>query len=244
MMERLQKVLARAGVDSRRKCEEYITSGRVTVDGKMVRELGTKVDPETQVIRCDGQLIRSEPPIHFLLNKPRGFICSAVRQGDIPSVMEIFKGVSQRLFTVGRLDADSEGMIIVTNDGELANRLAHPRYQVAKEYVVEVNGTITQEALAKLKKGVHLSDGVVRFDSIRAKSMGRGRAIAHVVLREGLNREIRRAFAALDMDVRRLRRVAVGPLRDDTLKPGQFRTLTAREIELLKKESGLGQGKK
>lgn len=244
MMERLQKVLARAGVDSRRKCEEYITTGRVTVDGKVARELGTKVDPQEQVIRCDGQLVRSEPPVYFLLNKPQGFVCSAVRQGEARSVMEIFKSINQRLFTVGRLDVDSEGLIIVTNDGELANRLAHPRYQVAKEYVVDINGVVTREAIAKLKKGVHLSDCVVRFDSVEAKSFEHSRAVARVVLREGLNREIRRAFAALGMEVRRLRRVAIGPVQDDTLKPGQFRLLTPRELELIRKGPRAGQEKK
>jgi 23S rRNA pseudouridine2605 synthase len=233
MMERLQKILARAGVASRRKCEELIVAGRVTVDGAVVRELGTKADAAASTIRCDGERIKAETPMHFLVNKPRGLVCSNVPEGGRPRVVDLIQGVEQRLFTVGRLDVESEGLVIVTNDGALANRLAHPRYGVAKTYVVDVDGTLTPEEIAKLKKGVYLAEGAVRFDDISSRSAGRGKSSVRVIIRQGLNREIRRAFAALGHRVRRLRRIAIGPLTDADLQPGSHRKLTADELAAL-----------
>jgi len=232
-MERLQKILAKAGIASRRKCEELITAGRVTIDGTVVRELGTKADPATSLIRCDGERIKTEAPLHFLVNKPRGLVCSNAPEGGRNSVVGLIHGVEQRLFTVGRLDVDSEGLVIVTNDGALANRLAHPRYGVAKVYAVEIDGALTAESLAKLKKGVYLAEGVVRFDEVSSHPAGRGRSSVRVVIRQGLNREIRRAFAALGHRVRGLRRTAIGRLTDSDLQPGAYRKLTAEELAML-----------
>ena len=238
-MERLQKILARAGVASRRKCEAFIAAGRVTVDGAVVRELGAKADPARHEIRCDGERIRPEKPLYFLVNKPRGMVCSRAADGGHRRVADLFGGIEQRLFTVGRLDADSDGLLLVTNDGELANRLAHPRYGVRKVYEAEVDGVLSAEAAGRLKKGVHLSDGLVRFDTVTARAAGRGRSRVRVVLRRGLNREIRRAFAAVGHRVRRLRRVAIGELSDPALRPGAYRKLSAGELAMLREDAGL-----
>lgn len=239
-VERLQKILARAGIASRRKCEEYITAGRVTVDGEVVRELGVKVDPSKSVVRCDGERVQAESALYFLVNKPAGVVCSNSAEGGRQRVVDIVAGVEQRLFTVGRLDAESEGLVIVTNDGELANRLAHPRYGIPKVYLAEVDGALSDEELSRLKKGVHLAEGVVRLDEISVHRLGRDRSRVKVVLREGLNREIRRAFAAVGRPVRRLRRVAIGRVSDEGLKPGAYRKLLAKELAALREDAGLG----
>ncbi len=240
-MERLQKVLARAGIASRRKSEEYILAGRVTVDGKVVRELGTKVDPAVQDIRCDGQRLRPEPKLYFVVNKPRGMVCSNVSEGGRPRVIDLFPGVEQRLFTVGRLDVESEGLLIVTNDGEFANRLMHPRYGVRREYMVEIDGVLSDEGRAKLLKGVHLAEGPVRFETVESKAFGRERSEVRVVIRQGVNREIRRAFARVGCRVRRLRRVAIGRLSAPELRPGAFRKLRPAELAMLREDAG-GKG--
>jgi len=238
-MERLQKILARAGIASRRKCEEYITAGRVTVDGQVVRELGAKADPARSVIRCDGERVRAQRSLYFLVNKPRGMVCSREADGGHARVTDLFASVEQRLFTVGRLDADSEGLLIVTNDGALADRLAHPRHGVAKTYRVEIDGPLTPEQQARLSKGVHLAEGTVRLADIRSRPAARGRCQVRVVLRRGLNREIRRAFAAVGRRVRRLTRVAIGRLKAPGLAPGSYRMLTASELDGLREDSGL-----
>lgn len=237
MIERLQKILARAGVAARRKCEEYITAGRVSVDGKVVRELGAKADASKNIVCCDGERVKAEPQLYFLMNKPRNVVCSNAPEGGRTRVIDLIPGVEQRLFTVGRLDVDSEGLIIVTNDGELANRLAHPRYETEKVYQVEIDGVLTPADIAKLRKGVHLAEGVVRFEQVSSKHVGRERSLVKVVIRQGLNREIRRAFAATGHRVRRLRRVAIGRISDADLRPGAYRKLSEKELAMLRQES-------
>ena len=239
-VERLQKILARAGIASRRKCEEYITTGRVTVDGAVVRELGVKVDPAQSEVRCDGERVRAEPPVYFLVNKPSGFVCSNSADGERGRVVDLVRGIDQRLFTVGRLDVDSEGLVIVTNDGEFANRLAHPRYGVQKVYLADIDGAPLSDAeIAKLKRGVHLAEGIVRFSGVSVRRLGRERSCVRVALREGMNREIRRAFAALGRPVRRLRRIAIGRLSDPELESGAYRKLSAAEFAMLHEDTGL-----
>jgi pseudouridine synthase len=238
-MERLQKILARAGIASRRKCEELIAAGRVTVDGAVVRELGSKADPAENDIRCDGQPVKPEPFVYYLVNKPRGMECThGETGGGRPSVFELFAGVAQRLFAVGRLDADSEGLLIVTNDGAFANRVAHPRYEVPKTYEVTLDAVPTPEQVAELRRGVYLAEGKVRFAEVRVRRLGRDRAVARVVLKEGLNREIRRAFAALGLKVRRLRRTAIGGIEDRRLRSGGRRKLSRQEIDQLRGYTG------
>ena len=232
--ERLQKVLARAGLGSRRECEVVIAQGRVMVDGRVVKQLGTRVDATQQRIKVDGEALQLEKPAYYLLNKPRGFLTTNYDQAGRPRVVDILRGVPQRLFSVGRLDEASEGLLLLTNDGELTNRLTHPRYGVPKTYVVQVAGKPTSEDLAKMRKGIHLSDGKVSVDRVR--SLGtRGKSTElEVVLSEGRNREIRRMFARLGHKVMRLKRTAIGPVSDKGLQPGEYRKLRPDELESLR----------
>ncbi len=233
-MERLQKILARAGLGSRRQCEELILQGRVTVDDRVVRELGSKADPETQEIRVDGERIRPEKPVYFLFYKPKGVLCTNYDPSGRLRVVDFFTGVAQRVFPVGRLDRASEGLMIVTNDGEFANLLTHPRHGVPKTYVVQVAGEPSDEDLKKLTKGIWLSDGRVRADQVRRlKRQGKSRWL-EIVLSQGRNRQIRRMLARLGHKVMKLKRTKIGPISDPSLKPGQYRPLRPDELQALR----------
>jgi len=228
-MERLNKFLAHAGVGSRRHCEELILRGRVQVDGKVVRELGTKVEP-TQEVYVDGEPLKQERPVYYLVNKPRGYLCTNHDPAGRPLAIDLVPHVPQRVYTVGRLDEDSEGLLLLTNDGDLAFRLMHPRFGVEKTYLVQVAGHPEKEDLQQLLKGVWLSDGYVRARRIkRLKSQGESTWL-EIVLSEGKNREIRRMLARLKHKVMRLRRTALGPLILGRLAAGKSRPL--REVEL------------
>jgi 23S rRNA pseudouridine2605 synthase len=228
-MERLNKLLAHAGLGSRRHCEELIATGRVSVDGRVVRELGTKVGPE-QRVTVDGQPVRAEREVYWLVNKPRGYLCTNHDPAGRPLAVELVPHVSQRVYTVGRLDEASEGLLLLTNDGELANRLMHPRFGVEKTYLVQVAGFPTREDLERLLKGVWLSDGHVRARRVkRLKTQGESTWL-RVVLSEGKNREIRRMLARLGHKVLRLKRVAIGPVQLGALGSGKARRLTPEEL--------------
>ncbi len=233
--DRLQKVLAAAGLGSRRNCEELIRAGRVEVDRRVVRELGTRVAADRQEIRVDGTPITVSRKVYFLVNKPPGVVSTSHDPSGRPLVLDLLPAGRERLFTVGRLDLSSEGLMLVTNDGELANRLAHPRYGVEKTYQVLVAGTPDRDVLHKLRHGIRLAEGEARVLSARMT-----RALAHstqleLVLGEGRNREIRRMLARCGHKVLRLKRVAIGDVRLGDLKPGDFRPARADEIRLLKK---------
>lgn len=234
MFERLQKVLAHAGFGSRRKCEEMIAAGRVTVDGRTVMELGTKVDPGSAVICCDGANVRPRRHIYFLLHKPRGYICTAKDEFQRKSVLDLMKGVRERVYTVGRLDADTEGAIIVTNDGELCNRLTHPRYRVPKTYHVVVEGELTSVVIQKVQKGVWLSEGRTGDVAVRIKKRMRNLTVIDVTLREGMNREIRRIFARFGLEVVHLKRIVIGTISLGSLPIGCYRKLADAEVESLR----------
>ncbi|HEX6985541.1 MAG TPA: pseudouridine synthase [Planctomycetaceae bacterium] len=230
---RLQKLLAAAGIDSRRKCEEYVVTGRVTVDGEVVTDPGRKVDPETHDVRLDGERLRPQKKRYYLLNKPPGYLCTNYDRAGRPKAVDLVPARDARLFTVGRLDEASQGLILVTNDGDLAQRLAHPRYQVPRVYRVQVAGIPTTETLAQLRKGVHFAEG--RFGLKRTKRLkthGQS-AFLEVELTQGQNREIRRLFARVGHKVMWLQRVAFGPLRLGDLPPGRFRQLRPDEIKAL-----------
>lgn len=229
-MERLHKVLARAGIASRRECEKIIASGRVSVNGKVVSDAGVKVDPARDVILFDGARVRAEPPIYFLLNKPRGFVCSNNPEGGRPRVIDLFGKIAQRLFTVGRLDVDSEGLIIVTNDGELCNLLTHPRYEVPKTYRVVVRGFLGPEKIEKAQRGVWLSEGKTSPSRIRVIHRNHRSTTLDITLAEGRNREVRRIFARLGHPVSRLVRTSIGRLVLGNLKPGQARRMKRETI--------------
>ncbi len=235
-MERLNKILAHAGVGSRRHCDELIAAGRVKVDGIAVTDLGLKVDPEARQIAVDDQPVRSEKPVYWLVNKPRGVLCTNHDPAGRPTVVELLPHVEQRVYTVGRLDEASDGLLLMTNDGELAFQLMHPRYGIEKTYLVQVAGRPTGEDLQKLLDGVWLSDGRVRAANVwRLKSQGNSTWL-RVVLREGKNREIRRMLAKLDHKVLRLQRVAIGPVKLDRLPKGKARKLSLPEVQVLRQE--------
>jgi 23S rRNA pseudouridine2605 synthase len=231
-MERLQKLLAHAGVGSRRRCEDLITAGRVTVDGRTVRELGTKVDP-AQKICVDGQPVHAERHVYWLVNKPKGYLCTNRDPGRRPLALDLVPQISQRVYTVGRLDEASEGLLLLTNDGDLAHRLMHPRFGVEKTYLVQVAGHPTADDIHLLLRGVWLSEGRVRAKQVhRLKTQGDSTWL-RIVLMEGKNREIRRMLARLGHKVMNLRRVALGPVQLKSLSSGKARRLAPSELSAL-----------
>jgi 23S rRNA pseudouridine2605 synthase len=233
-MERLNKLLAHAGIASRRQCEALINAGRVTVDGRVVHDLGTKVDSGKQRIAVDGQPVRAERHVYWLVNKPRGYLCTNRDPARRPLAIDLVPQVAQRVYTVGRLDEASEGLLLLTNDGELANRLMHPRFGIEKTYLVLVAGNPLPEELQKLLKGVWLSEGHVRAKQVqRIKKQGASTWV-RIVLNEGKNREIRRMLARLGHKVLRLRRIAIGEVELGDLKTGKARCVTGPEIASLR----------
>ena len=231
--QRLQKVLAAAGIGSRRKCEELIKEGRVEVDRQVVTELGTKVDPQQQEIRVDGSALSRPKLLHYVVYKPVNVVSTNYDQAGRPRVVDLVPD-GQRLYTIGRLDLSSEGLIIVTNDGELTNLLAHPRYGVEKTYHALVAGEADHEVLTKLRKGARLAEGYAHATRASIKSRHKQSTLLEIVLDEGRNREIRRLLARLGHKVLKLRRIALGPLRLGEMKPGEFRPLRKDELDKLR----------
>jgi 23S rRNA pseudouridine2605 synthase len=245
-VERLNKLLAHAGVGSRRHCDALISAGRVSVDGQPVRELGTKVDPATQRVAVDGEPVRVERHVYWVVHKPRGYLCTSRDPAGRPLALDLVPQITQRVYTVGRLDEASEGMLLLTNDGELANRLMHPRFGVEKTYLVQVAGNPAPEDLRKLLQGVWLSDGFVRARKVKRLKRQGASTWLQIVLSEGKNREIRRMLARLGHKVLRLRRIAVGPVRLGLLPVGKARRLAGPEVEALRRaaEHAVRQGQK
>jgi 23S rRNA pseudouridine2605 synthase len=232
-MDRLNKFLAHAGVGSRRHCDDLIRAGRVSINGRPVLELGTQVELG-QRVAVDGEPVRSERHVYWLVNKPRGYLCTNHDPARRPLALDLVPHVDQRVYTVGRLDEDSEGLLLLTNDGELAHRLMHPRFGVEKTYLVQVAGSPTRDDLHQLLQGVWLSDGHVKAKSIkRLKSQGESTWL-RITLSEGKNREIRRMLARLQHKVMRLRRTALGPVELGTLSRGKSRRLSNAELEALR----------
>jgi 23S rRNA pseudouridine2605 synthase len=227
---RLQRYLAACGLGSRRGCEELIVAGRVTVDGEVVDELGAKVDPQRQKVALDGEALHMERKKYYVVNKPLGVLSTTRDPQGRPRVIDLFPPGGPRLFTVGRLDEDSEGLLIVTNDGDLAQKLAHPRYRFYRTYHVQVAGDPKREELNQLKKGLHFAEGRFKVHDIRPlRKQGKSMHL-EVVLTEGQNRELRRMFARLGHKVMKLRRVAFGPIHLGRLRVGQFREVTREEL--------------
>jgi 23S rRNA pseudouridine2605 synthase len=236
--ERVQKVLAAAGLGSRRACEELIAQGRVAVDGRTVT-LGAKADPVRQVVTVDGERIHTNPElVYLLLNKPRGVVTTASDPQGRPTVLDLVPA-NPRVYPVGRLDQDTEGLLLLTNDGELANRLAHPRYGVEKTYVAQISGSPKRHLLRRLLDGVELEDGVACARSVREIGTAADRTLLEVVLAEGRKREVRRMFAALGMPLLRLARVRIGPLALGDTGPGKVRPLRQDEVRKLYAAVGL-----
>lgn len=233
-MERLNKFLAHAGVGSRRHCDGLITGGRVKIDGRRVTDLGLRVDPETQIVSVDDHPVRHERPAYWLVHKPPGYLCTNRDPAGRPLALDLIPHVDQRVFTVGRLDEASEGLLLMTNDGELADALTHPRYGVEKTYLVLVAGKPSAEDFRKMLDGVWLSDGKVRAKDVRRLKPQGDSTWVRVVLNEGKNREIRRMLAQLGHKVLKLRRVAIGPVQLDKLPKGKSRRLSLPELEALR----------
>lgn len=230
---RLQKALADAGVASRRKSEELIAQGRVTVDGRKVTEMGVKVDPAAQDIRFDGVPVRPVEKVHYLLNKPAGVVCTTSDPGGKQTAVGLIPDAPDNAFTVGRLDTDTEGLVIVTNDGDLAQRVAHPSHGVPKVYHARVKGAMNESIPRALMKGVMLDNQRCRAKNAAIIGREPEATIVRVTMMEGRKREVRRMLAKLNHPVVHLRRVAIGPVVDETLKPGQWRPLTPLEIKRL-----------
>lgn len=242
---RLQKYLAACGVASRRACELLISDGRVAVNGRPVVQQGVCIDPSSDVVELDGQRVFPQQKLYFMLNKPVGFLCTCADTHGRRTFMEFFPGIQERLYPVGRLDQDSQGLLIVTNDGDLALRLTHPRHEVAKTYHVRLDAPLTAEARRRMLEGVESDGEALRAESITAirASSRQGAAPAlneyEFVLREGRKRQIRRMVANVGFEVFSLRRVAIGSLMLGALPEGKARALSAREVETLFREAGM-----
>jgi 23S rRNA pseudouridine2605 synthase len=235
-MERLQKILSQAGIASRRASEQLMLEGRVTVNGATVLELGTKADASRDDIRVDGRRIKiPERHLYLLLNKPRGYVTTRSDPQKRPTVIDLLVGVREYVYPVGRLDYDSEGLLILTNDGDLAARLTHPRHGVARVYEASVLGVPDEHDMKRLAKGVTI-DGQ-RTGPAEVMSLGPSRL--RITVREGRNRQVRKMCDAIGHPVNELRRVAIGPLRDAKLKVGKWRALTAHEVERLRAAASL-----
>ena len=240
-MERLNKVLAHAGVGSRRHCDELIAAGRVKVDGRTVKDLGTKVDADAHKISVDDDPVKAERMVYWVAHKPPGHVCTNHDPDGRPLAVDLVPHVDQRVYTVGRLDEGSEGMLLLTNDGELAHALMHPRFSIDKTYQVLVAGRPSHEDLERLLAGVWISDGKARAKSVRRMKPQGDSTWLRITLAEGKNREIRRMLAKFGHKVMRLKRIAIGPVQLDRLPKGKARKLSTSELEALRKAVAAGQ---
>ena len=229
MQERLHKYLAHCGIASRRECETLIEEGRVEVNGSVVTRQGTKVDPATDRIFVDGEPVKTERKVYYLVNKPRGYLCTNEDERGRPRVIDLVKD-DKRIYTVGRLDEDSQGLILLTNDGTLANVISHPRYEVDKTYKLLVRGNVHPESIRKVEQGVWLSDGKTAPAHVRRIARKGPNTLVTVTLWEGRNRELRRIFAKVGLRVQSLERTAIGPLRTEGLPTGAYRRVESREL--------------
>lgn len=233
MQERIQKILAKTGVASRRKAEEFISEGRVTVNGK-VAILGTKADLSQDHIKLDGKLLtRPEPKVYLMFNKPAGVVTSLSDPEGRPTIKDFIKGVKYRIFPVGRLDYDSEGLLLLTNDGDFSNAILHPSHKIPKTYVAKVKGLINDESIQKLRKGVRLEDGMSAPAKARKIREGENNSWVEITIYEGKKRQIRRMLERVGNPALKLRRIAINGLKIGDLMPGELRRLTIEEVERL-----------
>lgn len=233
-MERLQKAIAKAGVASRREAEQMIAQGRVRVNGRLVTVLGAKVDPASDRIEVDGRPIQKESHVYVMLHKPEGFVTTVKDPQGRPTVLDLVTSIPQRIFPVGRLDRDTRGLLLLTNDGHLAHRLTHPSYEVVKVYHARLKGAITQEAIHRLRSGVPLDDRLTAPARVRVLSRAKESTWIEIGIHEGRNRQVRRMAQAVGFPVLELVRVRFGPLRLGSLACGSFRFLQEVEIQALK----------
>ncbi|CAB5016315.1 unannotated protein [freshwater metagenome] len=237
---RLQKVLAQAGLGSRRACEELIASGRVEVDGQIVVEQGTRVDPVKAIVRVDGQRVPTAPDtVVLVFNKPKGVVSTMADDHGRKCVGDYVSERPERLFHVGRLDAETEGLLIITNDGQLAQHLGHPTHEVAKTYVATVIGIVERDGLRALRQGVELEDGLAKCDTARIVQSLSDRTMVELVIHQGRNRIVRRMFDAIGHPVLALVRTRVGPVSLGQQRPGALRVLEGSELHALYTQAGL-----
>jgi 23S rRNA pseudouridine2605 synthase len=232
--ERLQKVMASAGVASRRQCEEMILEGAVQVNGRVVDSLPAFADPDADVITVNGRRIRRCEPVYFLLNKPKGVICTSNDPQGRPKAVD-FIPAAERIFCVGRLDAGTTGLIILTNDAELTDLLTHPKYKVPKTYVARVSGRVDSQAVAALRKGIWLAEGRTAQANVKVLKSGRNESLLEITIEQGLNRQVRRMLAKVELPVQSLKRTRIGSLRLEKLGVGKFRPLSKAEVASLKR---------
>lgn len=234
MQERLQKILSRAGVSSRRTAEQMIADGRVSVNGAVVTQPGTKADPAKDDIRVDGKLVSLEAErVYIMLNKPQGYVTTLSDPQGRPIVTDLVNGVMERVYPVGRLDYDSEGLLILTNDGDFSQRIQHPRFKIPKTYRVKVSGNPGQKEIQLLEKGIDLPDGRFAPTDVRLEKTNRESAWLRLTITDGRNRVIRRAFEAMGYPINRLVRIAVGDITLEGVREGDWRLLTPREVDRL-----------
>ena len=238
--ERLQKVLARAGIGSRRVCEDMIDEGRISVNGNVVRVQGMRIDPDTAVIAVDGHRIDiTNDKVTYAMNKPFGVITAMSDDRNRPTVGDMIGDLAAGLVHVGRLDQDTEGLLLLTTDGELAHRLAHPSYSVKKTYLAQVSGSVGRDVTRRLRKGIELEDGPVKVDSFQVTDTHAGQSVVEVVLHEGRKHIVRRLLAEVGLPVNRLTRTAIGPIELARMRTGTIRKLTRSEVGALHELVGL-----
>jgi 23S rRNA pseudouridine2605 synthase len=240
--QRLQKVMASAGVASRRQCEELIVTGSVRVNGKVVDTLPVFVDPQIDKITVDGRKLRPAPRVYFALNKPKGVICTNRDPQKRKRAIDLVD-CPERVFCIGRLDADTTGLIILTNDSDLTTQLTHPRYKVPKTYIATVKGRVDGPAVEKLKKGIWLAEGKTGRASVKVLKVGHQESQLEITIRQGLNRQVRRMLARVGIPVKSLKRVSIGKLKMRSLGVGRYRALTKAEVDGLRYQSQVAQKK-
>jgi len=239
-LERLQKFLAHAGIGSRRKCEELILQGRVRVNGQIVSTLGTKIDPQKDKVAIDNKLVATkENMVYILLNKPAGYVTTSKDPQGRPTVLDLVKQVNKRIYPVGRLDYETEGLLLLTNDGQLAYRLTHPKYKVKKIYQALVKGIPNEEALQLLRKGILLEDGMTAPAEVKILAKINNNALLELSIHEGRNRQVRRMCEAINHPVLKLKRTQLGFLKLGSLPVGKFSFLTVKDVRRLKESVGL-----
>ncbi len=235
ILERLQKVMAYAGIASRRKSEDIIKAGRVSVNGKIIKELGFKVDPKGDLIKVDGKVISREKLVYIALNKPESYVTTVNDQFNRKTVLDLINGVTERIYPVGRLDYDTSGLLLLTNDGRLTYIMTHPSHMIDKKYRVTVNGYPVQKDFAILEDGVELKDGITAKAKVFLIDRLAGKTIFDITIHEGRNRQVRRMCDAISYPVYSLERLSFGPIYLDELKSGKFRYLRKEELARLEK---------
>ena len=243
MEARLQKIISQAGIASRRAAENIILDGRVEVNGQVIRELGGKYDPELVEIRVDGKIISApEAHVYYLLNKPKGYVSTASDERGRRTVLDLLPEIKERIYPIGRLDMNTEGLLLLTNDGELMNGLLHPRYEVQKTYVARIATGLSEAALRALREGVKLEDGLTAPARVRVLETAPGRTRVEITIHEGRNRQVRRMFKAVGHEVLALKRTAFAGLSLEGVRRGEHRALTEEEIRSLYEKAGRQQG--